>query len=108
MDKTVIEKNNTKIFNGLTAVLLVQELLISLIGQRVVATRTIAPNRAIIQYVSIRIAFILICGKNSIDRVIPMNVNAQIIMVAIIFTNEYHSPFVLQNNKKAEFLCSAY
>ena len=94
MDKTVIEKNNISILIGLTALLLVQEEVISSIGHKVAATKITAPKRAISQYVSIVMCLILMCGKNSIDRVIPKNVSPQIIIVAIIFTNEYHSLFI--------------
>ena len=82
----VIEKNKIRIFKGLTALLLVQELVISLIGHNVVATSKIAPTKAIIQYVSILIFLIWMCGKNNIDRVIPTNVKPAIIIVAIIQT----------------------
>ena len=86
MDKTVIEKNKTSIFKGLTAVLLVQEETISDNGHSVVATKTTAPNKAIIQYVSKAICLILMCGNNNIDRVIPTNVRPEIIIVATIQT----------------------
>ena len=102
MDKTVIEKNRINIFNGLIAVLLVQDVPISLIGHKVVATKITAPNIAISQYVSIVMCLILICGKNSIDRVIPKNVIPLIIIVATIITNEYHSPLFNKGNKKAD------
>ena len=101
MDKTVIEKNRIKIFNGLTAVLLVQDAPISLIGHKAVATKMTAPNIAISQYVSIVMCLILMCGKNNIDRVIPKNVIPLIIIVATIFTNEYHSPLFYKGNKKS-------
>ena len=106
MDRTVIEKNNINIFNGLTAVLLVQDAPISFIGHKVVATRIIAPKIAISQYVSIVMRLTLICGKNSIDRVIPKNVIPLIIIVAIIFTNEYHSLLFYKGNKKADWIRS--
>ena len=90
----VIEKNRINIFNGLTALELTQEVPISFIGHNVVATKTIAPNKAISQYVSKVMCLILICGNNNMDRVIPRNVIPLIIIVAIIFTNEYHSLFI--------------
>ena len=95
MDKTVIEKNKTNIFNGLTDVLLVQEEITWSIGHSVEATKMIAPRRAISQYVSIFMCLILICGNSNIDRVIPTNVKPLITIVQIIITNEYYGPFVL-------------
>ena len=63
---------------------LVQEEAISFIGQRVAITKTTAPNMAMTQYVSNLIFFILICGKNNMDRVIPTNVKPLMMIVAII------------------------
>ena len=82
----VIEKNKTNILSGLIAALLVQELPISLIGHKVVATKITAPNKAISQYVSKENFPNLSLGKNNVDRVIPKNVITEMTIVAIIQT----------------------
>ena len=85
------------IFKGLTVVLLVNSLKTSLIGANENAKRTIAPTRAIIQYVPNLTFPIFTIGKNKIERVINVNVMSEITMVGIIVTRTLLSAYFLKS-----------
>ena len=80
----VIEKNRANILIGLIAVLLVNCFPTSSIGAKEKDKRIIAPNKAIIQYVSSFIFPIFRCGKNRIDNITNVNVETEITIVGII------------------------
>ena len=105
IESTVIEKNKTSIFIGLTVVLFVSWFHTSLTGANENAKSTEAPKRATIQYVPILILPILIWGKKRIEAVMVMNVMTEIIMVGIITTNSLLSAFL---SKSVNFLLKYY
>ena len=84
IERIVIEKNKTIIFNGLTDELLVIWLNTSFIGAKENTKSIVAPINAMIQYVPTLIFPILIDGKNKIDNVMSRNVVIEITMVGII------------------------
>ena len=81
---TVIEKNKTRIFNGLIDVFDVSWFQTSLIGAKPIETKRIAPINPTTQYVEIENLPILIFGNSRIDKVTKTNVIKQIIRVGII------------------------
>ncbi len=89
MEIIVIEKNKTRIFNGLIDVFDVNWFQTSLNGAYPCAINKIAPNKDTIQYVDKEIFPILIFGKKRTERVTKTNVNRQITSVGIIHNVYY-------------------
>ena len=99
MEMIVIEKNKTNIFNGLIDALLVNCFPTSWMGAKENAKRIMAPNKAIIQYVSNFTLPILMCGNNRIDKMTNINVVIEIIIVGIITKWKLCSYFLLKTIK---------
>lgn len=83
IDKNVIDKNNTSILIGLIDVWAVKPFHTVSKETDWIARRIAAPKRAITQKVAILKFFILILGKNIVEKIIPKTVITAIINDAI-------------------------
>ena len=97
-DIAVMDKNNTKIFMGLTALFSVSPSHHSLTGIAPAASKTPAQTRAIIQYVSTLNFFIFIFGKNMTDKTMVTKQTIETIKVNVA-TKKIIFPIFLQSKR---------